>query len=72
MNRRNKEIEAFVRSIVARIEAAEAKGIVTPEAIAAHFNATDLTTRKGRSWTAATVRKFLTSPGAKRYGTTRG
>lgn len=69
MRQRNNEIEAFVRGIVARIEAAEASGITTPEALAAHFNATGLTTRKGRGWTAATVRKFLSSPAATRYRT---
>ena len=67
MTERRREIEAFVRGIVAEIEAAEAVGIRTPDAIAAHFNAKGLTTRKGRDWTAATVAKFLSSPGAKRY-----
>lgn len=67
MTRRRTEIEAFVRDIVARIEAAEAQGIASPAAIADHFNETGLTTRKGRGWTAETVRKFLASPGAKRY-----
>ena len=67
MTPRKREIEAFVRRIVAEVEAAEAAGMRTPEAIAAHFNANGLTTRKGRSWTAATVAKFLSSPGARRY-----
>ncbi|MCG8545720.1 MAG: recombinase family protein [Alphaproteobacteria bacterium] len=67
MTPRKREIEAFVRRIVAEVEAAEAAGMRTPEAIAAHFNAKGLTTRKGRGWTAATVAKFLSSPGAKRY-----
>lgn len=66
---RRQEIETFVRNIVARIEGAAALGITTPEAIAAHFNETGLTTRKGRSWTGETVAKFLSSPGAKRYRT---
>jgi hypothetical protein len=61
------EIEAFVRRIVAEVEAAEAAGIKSPEAIAEHFNAIGLTTRKGRGWTGATVAKFLSSPGAGRY-----
>ncbi len=39
----------------------------TPQDIAEHFNAIGLTTRKGRGWTCATVAKFLSSPGAKRY-----
>ena len=64
---RRKEIEAFVRRIVAEIEAAEAAGTTAPQAIADHFNATGITTRKGRRWTGATVAKFLSSPGAKRY-----
>jgi len=64
---RRQEIEAFVRRIVAEIEAAEAVGTTAPQAIADHFNATGITTRKGRRWTGATVAKFLSSPGAKRY-----
>ncbi len=67
MVQRRKEIEAFVRHIVAEVEAAEAAGMTTPQAIAEHFNAKGLTTRKGRRWTGATVAKFLASPGAKRY-----
>ena len=67
MVQRRKEIESFVRHIVAEVEAAEAAGMITPEAIAEHFNANGLTTRKGRLWTGETVAKFLSSPGAKRY-----
>ena len=67
MTPRKREIEAFVRRIVIEVEAAEAAGMRTPDAIAAHFNAKGLTTRKGRHWTAATVAKFLSSPGARRY-----
>lgn len=67
MSKQRQDIVAFVRNIVAEIEAAEAAGIRTPEAIAAHFNAKGLTTRKGRRWTGATVAKFLSSPGARRY-----
>ena len=66
MHRRT-EIEAFIRRIVAEIEAAEALGTIAPQAIADHLNATGVTTRKGRRWTGATVAKFLGSPGAKRY-----
>ena len=69
MTPRKSEIEGFVRRIVAEIEAAEAAGVRTPHAIAAHFNAKGLTTRKGRHWNEATVAKFLSSPGAKRYRT---
>lgn len=61
------EIEAFVRHIVAEVEAAEAAGMSTPQDIAEHFNAIGLTTRKGRGWTGPTVAKFLSSPGARRY-----
>lgn len=61
------EIEAFVRAIVAEIVAAEAQGITTPAAIAEHLNAQGITTRKGRRWNAATVGKFLSSPGASRF-----
>jgi hypothetical protein len=52
---------------VAEVEAAEAAGMSTPQDIAEHFNAIDLTTRKGRGWTGTTVAKFLSSPGAQRY-----
>ena len=67
MAQRRQAIEAFVRHLVIEIEAAEAAGMTAPHAIADHFNATGVTTRKGRRWTAATVAKFLASPGAKRY-----
>jgi len=67
MTQRREEIEAFVRHLVAEVEAAEAEGMVSPQAIADHFNGKGLTTRKGRGWTGATVAKFLSSPGAKRY-----
>lgn len=66
---RRHEIEAFVRRIVAEIEAAEAAGTTAPGAIAEHLNAHGVTTRKGRRWTRASVAKFLASPGAKRYRT---
>ena len=69
MVQRRQEIEAFVRHIVVEVEAAEAAGRRTPQAIAEHFNAIGLTTRKGRRWTGATMAKFLSSPGAKRYRT---
>ena len=67
MTQRREEIEAFVRHLVAEVEAAEAEGMVSPQAIADHFNGKGLTTRKGRGWTGETVAKFLSSPGAKRY-----
>ncbi len=67
MARRRQEIEAFVRHLVVEVEAAEAAGMTAPQAIADHFNAKGVTTRKGRRWTGATVAKFLSSPGAKRY-----
>ena len=67
MAQRRQEIEAFVRHLVVEVEAAEATGMTAPEAIADHFNAKGVTTRKGRRWTSATVAKFLSSPGAKRY-----
>ena len=69
MTQRREEIEAFVRHLVAEVEAAEAEGMVSPQAIADHLNGKGLTTRKGRGWTGATVAKFLASPGAKRYRT---
>ena len=58
-----------MRHLVAEIEAAEAEGIVSPQAIADYLNGKSLATRKGRGWTGATVAKFLSSPGAKRYRT---
>ncbi len=67
MAHRRQEIEAFVRHLVVEVEAAEAAGMTAPQAIADHFNAKGVTTRKGRRWTGATVAKFLSSPGAKRY-----
>ena len=39
MVQRRQEIEVFVRHIVAEVEAAEAAGMTTPQAIAEHFNA---------------------------------
>ena len=56
-----------MRHLVGEVEAAEAAGMTAPEAIADHFNAKGVTTRKGRRWTGATMAKFLTSPGANRY-----
>jgi SAM-dependent methyltransferase len=67
MARPRQEVEAFVRHLVVEVEAAEAAGMTAPQAIADHFNAKGVTTRKGRRWTGATVAKFLSSPGAKRY-----
>ena len=67
MAQRRQEIEAFVRHLVGEVEAAEATGMTAPQAIADHFNAKGVTTRKGRRWTGATMAKFLSSPGAKRY-----
>ncbi len=67
MAQRRQEIEAFVRHLVVEVEAAQAAGMTAPQAIADHFNAKVVTTRKGRRWTGATVAKFLSSPGARRY-----
>jgi Recombinase-like helix-turn-helix domain len=71
LTERRQQIEAFVRRLVVEVEAAEAAGKTTPDAIADHFNAKGITTRKGRRWTGATVAKFLGSPGAKRYRSDR-
>ena len=54
MARRRQEIEAFVRRLVVEVEAAEAAGMTAHQAIADHFNAKGVTTRKGRHWTGAT------------------
>ena len=56
-----------MRRFVVEVEAAEAAGMTAPQAIADHFNAKGVTTRKGRHWTGVTVAKFLGSPSAKRY-----
>ncbi len=55
-----------MRGLVAEVEAAEAAGLTAPQAIAEHFNAQGITTRKGRRWTGASLAKFLSSPGATR------
>ena len=67
MTQRREEVEAFVRQLVAEVEAAEAEEMVSPQAIADHFNAKGVTTRKGRRWTGVMVAKFFGSPSAKRY-----
>ena len=67
MAQRRQQIEAFVRRFVVAVEAAEAAGRTAPQAIADHFNAKGVTTRKSRRWTGGTMAKFLSSPGAKRY-----
>ncbi len=67
MAQQRQDIVAFVRRIVVEVEAAEAAGMRTPQAIAEYFDAKGLTTRKGRRWTGATMEKFLSSQGAKRY-----
>lgn len=72
MTKSRADIEAFVRRIVAEIEAVEAAGAPSPADIAEALNARGVTTRKGRGWTAATVRKFLSSPGAERYRSSGG
>lgn len=56
-----------MQRLVVEIEAAEAAGLTAPQAIADHFNASGITTRKGRNWNRASVEKFLSSPGAARY-----
>jgi hypothetical protein len=61
-------IEAFVRGIVAAIEAAREGGATTHADIAAALNRRGMTSRKGRPWTGAMVVKFLASPGARRLG----
>ncbi len=67
MAERRGEIENFVARLIAEVEAAEAAGMTAPDAIADHFNANGLTTRKGRPWSGRSMAKFLLSPGAKRY-----
>jgi len=64
---RKRKVRAFVRTIVAEILAAEANGLLESAAIADHLNAKRITTRKGRTWNAVTVEKFLSSPGAHRF-----
>ena len=71
MTERRQEIEAFVRHLVVEVEAAEAAGMTASHAIAEHFNAKGISTHKGRRWTGATVAKFLSSMGVKRYRSSR-
>ncbi len=65
---RRQAIEVFLRRLVAEIEDVRSTGADTSQEIAEALNSRRITTRKGRSWTAGTVRKFLSSPGAKRHG----
>ena len=67
MAQRRQQIEAFVRRFVVEVKAAKTAGMTAPQAIADHFNAKGVTTRKSRRWTGVTMAKFLSSPGAKRY-----
>ena len=62
MVRRQQEIEAFVRRIIAEIEAVKAAGTTGARAIADHLNAKGVTSRRGRHWTGATIAKFLRQP----------
>jgi hypothetical protein len=64
---RRQAIEGFVRRLVAEVEDARAAGANTAQDVAAALNARGVTSRNGRTWTAATVAKFLASPGARRY-----
>ena len=59
------DIEAFVRQLVAEVEAAEAAGMTAPQAIAEHFNAKGVTTRKSLRSTSVPMFKFLGSPGVQ-------
>ena len=68
MTEKRADIEAFIRDIVAAIERIRADGAADAAAIADRLNADGVTTRKGRAWNRATVEKFLSSPGARRYG----
>ncbi len=63
------EIDAFIRRLVADIDAAAIAGITAPQEIADHLNGKGVTSRKGRRWSAESVAKFLDSPGARRYRT---
>jgi len=53
MTQYKQQIEDFIRSIVAEIEAAEAAGVMSTKAIAGHLNANGVTTRKWRTLTVA-------------------
>ncbi len=64
----NTEPEAYLRRVVTEIKAARAADAGDAAAIAEALNAKGVTSRKGRPWTAATVKKFLASPGARRHG----
>ena len=62
------EVETYIRRAATEIASARAAGAADPAAIAEALNRRGFTTRKGRPWTEATVRKFLSSPGAQRLG----
>ena len=66
MAARNAEHEAFVRRILSEITDAQTATGGDTTALADTLNARGMTSRRGRLWTAATLRKFLASPGAKR------
>jgi adenine/guanine phosphoribosyltransferase-like PRPP-binding protein len=59
-------IRAFLTEVAAKIHCARRAGAVDATAIATHLNNSGVTTRRGRTWTAASVAKFLASPGAER------
>jgi hypothetical protein len=67
MDDQRSDSEAYIRRLVATVEAAEAAGISTPQALADLLNDQGVTSRKGRPWTAITMERFLNSPGAERY-----
>ncbi len=68
MTDRRGESERYIASVLAAIRAARAAGAATDTEIAAALDAKGLTSRKGRSWTADAVAKFLASPAARRRG----
>ena len=63
---KQQENETLFRNLIVEVEAAAVAGMITPQAIADHFNANGITNRKGRRWTSMNVAKFLNSPGVER------
>ena len=64
MAQRRQDIDSFVRHLVVEVELPPRRpGMTAPQAIADHFNAMGVTTRKGRRWTGATVGQISQQPG---------
>lgn len=68
MGARDRANVTFIGRLVAEIEDVRRTGAADARAIAEALNARRVTSRKGRPWSAATVARFMESPGARRHG----